>query len=491
MVTIWQEMADSAAAWIVGEERWPSAPPPPALPPKFTPLQSILDAAIASDTKKFADLRVVVLNFGHPGSPHAPPTCAMRNEKVTDEVGSAAKVTILYAAFQLKADLQRVLARVARDIAPRPPTLADLRAPLAEYWRTIVPLKAIPVPDLAVLFDAPTQDLNGDWVIDFAGAFMTGYVPNWTSDPARQALIDKLGTAHQREYDYGDLRDAAAIASAKADRTGAAADRSAAATAERAKLPGLQAWYAQVLALTFAERLWVTSRWSDNLGATQCAVDLALMPADADGNTRPARLRYIQAVLKEAGLGSANAGLWLNKAYQEPPRPPRPPNINMWSDPGGGQLGDARSLARLLWSMADGTLISQDDSDAMLRLLQMPEPHSPAVYFQDHVDGQRHQVNWTRSPIAKGIQDAAPRRVVYCASKIGILGSNIGDLAVIKCDIGGTIYRFAIVVMNGHELPEPPGWTEEDSPDTVRRFAEALFGRLILPANQRALGNVP
>src|SRR5262245_13840109 len=127
-----QAVAIEVARWLTGAGTWPQSPPPPALPPVFNKLQRVLDNVLNDPSLK--DLGVVLLNFGPVDKQYKTPTCACKNETAQWAIGSASKLAIMYAAFQLKADVETVANEVARKIAPAPPKLADLQERLAEYW---------------------------------------------------------------------------------------------------------------------------------------------------------------------------------------------------------------------------------------------------------------------------------------------------------------------------------------------------------------------
>jgi hypothetical protein len=153
---------------------------------------------------------------------------------------------------------------------------------------------------------------------------------------------------------------------------------------------------------------------------------------------------------------------------------------------------DAASLARLLMAMETGKLISQAASSEMLSLLRHLEPIVElarefagvvSVTYSDLDDPARPDrgINWAGSYIATGLVLAMAGRVENCASKIGISGAILTDLAVAQCRIGGVGYRFGIVVVDGRQGTPP-------TPTNITQFVEAFFSKLESPGNEIALG---
>jgi hypothetical protein len=222
-----------------------------------------LDDALVDPS--FAHLGVVLLNFGPVDAVYWPPACAYKRHTDRFSIGSAGKLAIIYAAFQLKADVQAVLDQVAAKISPAAPTLADLQKPLADYWLSIPVLKdwlqekrfKLPAPNLKALFDEPEQSVDSNtnkprWTISFAGISTCGYAKDWATVPVRKQMIDTLCTVHKHEKIVSPL-----LAAQKTDPS------------QKPKyLDELKTWQDRIIPLSFAERLWLTARWSDNLAAT-------------------------------------------------------------------------------------------------------------------------------------------------------------------------------------------------------------------------------
>lgn len=467
-----RDVAIEVADWLVGKGKWPPSPPPAGLPPGFAPLQRILRDDVLKETR-FANLRVVILNFGPVSAPYPEPTCAYKDDTKRVPVGSTSKLAIFYAAFQLKADVQLALDHVAPAIAPRPPKLADLRGPLAEYWRSIPTLAELPVPDLESIFDEPGPRPGGGWIVAFRGISTCGHVTSWETLPERKQEIDRLCTAHQHEYKVGALKHAA-------DQD---PDNASKRAAHRA---GLRDWQARIDALSFAERLWMTVRWSDNLAATQTAADIARSAPDASGAPPPITLAYVQALLKESGLGEDGRddrdgrGLWLNGAWQAPAS--RPKNLKLWGKRPWWNA-DAQSLARLLLAMANGDLVTEPASSEMLNLLYHLDPVVDIVgvaSYSDLDDRVDRPINWADSFIGTGMAFALGGSSIFsCASKIGIATDTIADWALVECRIGGARpdrYRFGVVIVNGERARNP---------NVIQAFAQTFFGKL--KANDFAL----
>lgn len=437
-----QSVAIEVAHWLISGSSWPQSPPPTELPPVFAPLQRILDDTLKDP--QLADLGVVVLNFGPLDDPYRPPAAAYKRQTLREEVGSVGKLAIAYAAYQLKADVELVLNQVASTISPKTPSLPDLPKPLSDYWSSIPALKKLnlSVPDLKRLFEDPVQVADGSgrrWTVAFKGISNCGYALDWATVPARKQVIDKLCTAHKHE----EIRD-------------------------------LAKWQAEIDACNFAEHLWLETRWSDNLAATQTAIDIACPPPDSPDARKPITLAYIQAVLKESGLGDLDRGFWLNSVYQEPPRPIPPPPLALWRSDVKSHLGDAQSLARLMIALWNGELISQSTSTEMLSLLRHLDPlidFGGRATYADLDDPTRtpKPVNWPDSFILLGMTKA----VSSCVSKLGIEFGHLADWALVDCAIGSTPpkrYRLGIVVVNGK--PKPNGG------NNITDFAHLLLANL-------------
>ena len=130
-------VAIEVAQWLVGRGEWPPLSPETKLPPVYNKLQNILDSLVQNGSP-FSKLGIVILNFGPVDNPHRPPRGAYHNQSNRYAIGSTSKLAIAYAAFQLKADVQAVLDQlVATTNPPDIPKLANLQAPLAEYWQSI------------------------------------------------------------------------------------------------------------------------------------------------------------------------------------------------------------------------------------------------------------------------------------------------------------------------------------------------------------------
>jgi hypothetical protein len=448
-----QSVAIEVAHWLIGGPSWPQFPPPPELPPTFAPLQKVLNDTLKDRqfANRFADLGVVVLNFGPVGDPYQPPTAAYNRHTVRVEVGSVGKLAIAYAACQLKADVELVLNQVAAAISPAAPTLSALPRPLSDYWSSIPALKkrSLSVPDLKKLFDDPVQIVDGSgsrWAVSFKGMSNCGYAADWATIPARKQVIDKLCTAHQYEHEGGSLAK----------------------------------WQAKIDACSFAEHLWLETRWSDNLAATQTAIDIARASPDSADAGKSITLAYIQALLKESGLGDVDRGFWLNGAYQEPLRPPPPPPLVLWGQK-PWHPSDAQSLARLMIALANGELISPSASAELASFLRHLEPLVDLLSQTKYVDlddpaGAPKPVNWVDSFILSGI----PKAARSCLSKIGVEAGLCADVALVEVEIGGgPPQRLGIVVVNAGE--------KSGGSNGISLFARTLLANLNLPGSTAAL----
>jgi len=322
---------------------------------------------------------------------------------------------------------------------------------------------------------------GGGWTVAFAGISPCGHVTNWATMPDRKQEIDKLCTAHQHEYKVGDLKREADEAD-KEDDVKKSKEKSEAYRA------GLRTWQTRIDALAFAERLWMTVRWSDNLAATQTAASISESPADASGATKAITLAYIQALIRESGLGNGvpddrkRLGLWLNGAWQLPPTRPR--KLDLWGQQ-PWHKGDAQSFARLLLALANGELVSRAANSEMMSLLQHLDPVVDIVGTVDYFDlddGVDRGLNWAASYIGNGAAFALGIPNIFsCASKIGIVGNIIADWALIECRLGSARpdrYRLGVVVVNG---------SRANDTNNIQTFAQSLFGKL--KANDLALAS--
>ena len=310
------------------------------------------------------------------------------------------------------------------------------------------PLKKLnlAVPDLKALFDEPVKTTDGGWTVDFSGISKCGYSVDWASIPERKQVVDKLCTAHVHEYSHGH------------------AD-------ENHKPAELRKWQAAIDGLNFAERLWMTLRWSDNLAATEAAISIGR--SVAPGTANAITLAYIQAVLKESGLGNISQGFWLNYAWQVP-SPPFPP-MDLWDNSSKQQISDAQSLARLLMAAVTGNLFSSDRSftDELLGLMRHLDPIGNMIdpTYTNLEDQTNPTVNWANSYTLKGVRVILHGKLDSCVSKLGISGDGdtISDWTIFSSKIGTGLptYQFGIVVLNGSAAR-----------NDISLFAEAFFRAL-------------
>jgi hypothetical protein len=210
------------------------------------------------------------------------------------------------------------------------------------------------------------------------------------------------------------------------------------------------------------------------LAATQTAIDIARPPPDSPDARKPITLAYVQAVLKESGLGDLDRGFWLNSAYQEPARPPPPPPLVLWRYDVTWHLGEAQALARLMIALANGELISQSASAELASFLRHLEPLVDLLGKTKYTDlddpaGAPKPLNWASSFILLGM----PKAVRSCLSKIGVEIGLIADWALVEVEIGSgppQRYRLGIVVVNGVESP--------DGSNNITLFARTLLANL-------------
>jgi hypothetical protein len=436
------DIAIEVADWLIGSAvAWPTNPPPRKLtdladeaPELRAALTAVMRPGGAQDPA-FKDLGVVLIDFGPSDAmPKPKPRFATsRDTSIRAAIGSLGKIGVLYAAFQLREDVRTALARVvARGVGS--PTLNDVKAELRENWKTIPALKPLPIPEIERVFAAPVN-VAGAWTIDFDGMDRVGYSPakDWytPANPAtnRFDLVQALEQLHDLEHD----------SSKKAE------------------------WQEGLLLRSFAERLWLTIRWSDNLAATLCM-------AEVSAN----RLGYIKALLKRSGLGDGNdddaadKGFWLRGAFQEPMRapggsaaPPPPGPLNLWeykkeAQPDGTiksvkkkwQHSDAASLARLMLALANRTLISPEASEGMLAFLRELNP-------QRELGRRVHSSSGlsTNPGMESAIENGLPNKPQDAWTKIGIAGSTLADWALIEYSYlpGDSANRrtLGLVVVNG------------------------------------------
>lgn len=232
---------------------WPPGRPIPPLT-----IDPDAPAGLTFVQSQFPSLSVGLIQFDDP----AKPTFFGWNQDTECDLGSLGKISIVYAAFQLRDDVRQALAQPHVNAA-------NIDAKLRQMWGDScvaeLPTTAGKAPYLDRIFDFTLDP------VDFRGydPLKIGIPLDFTIPPG----TDQLDDVHELEYETD---------------------------------PNIR--WAQLLDLNFAQQLWLTSRWSDNAAATVCAAAIG-MP-------------YIFAVLKNSGLyrdSGSGSGLRLLKAYETPP----------------------------------------------------------------------------------------------------------------------------------------------------------------------------
>ena len=319
-------------------DNWPTHPPEviPLLNPDDYPAS--VTAALDTVRTNYSNLYFSAMKFIGHGDPSTwNVTHFAVNPDSEAVLGSLGKIMILYAAFQLREDVRAMLRRPG--VNP-----ANVRAKLQEGWANSI------WPDL-------------------------GRLANEVKDPSAPPFLDRIFTFGPSGPDFQGM-DGCGVKQFLATAADISAAPRSVLNPDVARNLGdvhhkeheghpSDRWSSLIdpdpkLSLPFAQRLWLTTRWSDNAAATTCAVEIGLP--------------YINALMRGAGLYTdsfGGRGMRLYEAYEDPPH--RDPNFKWWFDkfgayfayhPAGGpssnlQAGTARSLAALLAALVRQKLISQ------------------------------------------------------------------------------------------------------------------------------------
>jgi hypothetical protein len=272
----------------------------------------------------------------------------------TTFIASMAKLAVLYAAFQMRQDLQTVIKK-DKDATKdgkgsywqlgAGARVAKLKTDLQAYW--VQNSKHLGQPenrakphgakigersdigrlermfDLSELGNGP-PDPNK---IDFVGMRRCGLSRGFAFTSVTQALMHNLDDLRQHEDEH--------------------------ATAVK------------IWKLDFAERLWMMTAWSSNVAASACICDVGFA--------------YIQALMHDSGLFTdGGEGLYLTVTFRPTPRElvndlGRP--VSRFPAPGSQQRGNVKSLVALMIALQQNVLISASASEAMKQLLR-PVPYA-------------------------------------------------------------------------------------------------------------------
>jgi hypothetical protein len=308
----------------------------------------------------FAQTRLALVRFDQ-----NPPAVALWKPDDPVLIASMGKLAILYAAFQLLEDV-RTIARTF----PTTTAASEVNAELRNAWA------AAGAARLATIANSP-HIARLEHIFDFRP--LEGV-------PRRPGDIHFLG---MRRCGISDIRQDFPV------------DSETVNLARRLEgLPhGLNSAsnVRTIAGLSFAERLWMTTVWSDNIAASSCIWDVGL--------------GYIQALMYDSGLFSDDrSGLWLSRTFNE--SMPQNHGTRLGVSPSlfsppvtlKKQNGTARALAALLVAIETDALISPEAVADMKRLLRpldritvegvSPDPHfgiagpietvfSPAVFRHD------------------------------------------------------------------------------------------------------------
>jgi len=317
-----RSVALAVADLLIGNQRWPLSPPNLTAGADYDPHDQFNTDLAAL----VGPLDVALIDFSG-----ARPLIAMSSQPDhTTLIASLAKLAILYAAFQVRQDVRDVL---RKNAGIRSATA--LKAKLREFWAgTSSPhrLKEIARrPDVGRI----------EYILDLSE--LSQPQPN----PDR---IDFLGIA------YCGLDQLQTDFSVDANTLGA-----------MRKLDGFPhslnsaGNWRNMGRLTFAERLWMTIAWSDNVAASTCIWDIGLP--------------YIQALMYESGLFDGSHGLYLTRNFI--PSPPEGHGTRFGSThghfpptTGTSQRGSVQTLAALMKTLVTNLLISETASMDMKRFLR-------------------------------------------------------------------------------------------------------------------------
>ena len=317
-------------------------------------------------------------------------------------LGSGAKIMICYAAFQLREDVRALLKQDGV-------TAGNVRKKLADLWSAGNPEQKAIVRESSGAFGPPFLDsifeFGGPLLADFKGRSNCG-INAFRDDSKPGALhdhIQELGPVHALEHD-----------TARND--------------ER---------WREILARPFAERLWLTTRWSDNAAATTCLTEIGLP--------------YINALLRAAQLydEKANSGMKLYRGYEDPPH--HLAEFNPWFNKfarwyrynrptDDTQAGDVASFSALLSALVMRKLFPPSVNDEMVSFLRVAQAGAITSY-----------VEWSLKSLLKPYDG-----YVDLWSKLGILNGTKTDCAYLRyrSPKDSKEYRMGLVVLN-YKGPSP------------------------------------
>lgn len=351
-------------------------------------------------------------------------------------LGSLGKVMIMYAAFQLRKDVRDVIAGVS-GIASK----ADLERELKKWWSTKDSrwggfIAEAPMPKLDKIFDLSALATRRP--IEFLGEKI-GVTVAQTSDPIKvnRDFVD---------YDASDKPDAANVAwlkskGARVDKTFYQGDLEKLIVAlellEMMDDATMEKWNL-IVNLDFAERLWMTTLWSDNCCATSCISDIGLP--------------YIQALMRASGFDNADGRMSLVGIYQAPvgadavKRFPVSALANKdvqgqmlyrSSAPISNHSGGPIALARFLVALQEKTLVSKDASVEMKEII-------------------RHMARFGFGSFSAAYFDELHRSPTNDQwGKLGITGVDAGkswynDAVVVERGSGVSTRRYGLVILGVH-----------------------------------------
>jgi hypothetical protein len=303
------------------------------------------------------------------------------------------KLAILYAAFQLREDVRDIV-RAAKSQGQQ---IADARAldrKLRDVWKNR-PLK---LPSLD--YDRPIAPNDSRLWLEqvfgkdaLANALATKNASNINFDGFEgcglNTLTESIGTAKQAVVNElnGPVHEEG--------------------------LPSVKNWDA-IAQFPFAHRLWMAIGWSDNSAANMCAFDIGM--------------QYITALLEQSGLATSRASdLWVKDPYANPPNGhhsrftalkevlPLCPTLFK-------QTGSPRGLGALMIALQQRTLVSQEASDDMQKLLR-------PVEFADDSQPVTTRILTALSMAADGTR---PNDAWMKGGKVEKGGINVCDWAYVK-----------------------------------------------------------
>jgi hypothetical protein len=237
-------------------------------------------------------------------------------------IGSAAKLAILVAAFQLRTDVRKLL--TARPTIPSAGVRHELFTELSKPGGPFVGLPESSMPFVDTIFDPAS--FGDPSKIDFQG-MVSGGAPVCGINTLKEDLPNAKFDVLKLLQTIDDMPD-------PEDR--------------------IEKWQ-HVVPLPFAHRLWMTIRWSDQVAATTCLKDLGF--------------DYINAVMRRSGLqDSSGKGLRIYETFGN--LPDNSSGIDAryspktWRNENPLHGATARSLAALLVAIMRPDLVKPEDFSA-------------------------------------------------------------------------------------------------------------------------------